>query len=223
MSATRITKAHWIAVSGAVALALVAAPSASAGGRIPASVGATPKENTAPAPTAAQQRRAYRKLGIQRPPVVRGPSRRPTARTAAALPRHAAPFYAGCPTNLDAQYRNILFNLTLSGPVEIDRWPGADTVTVYGNGSASYGGGGNIYWQPLVWWSDGYRWQGPIAGGWMRHGAGRTTGWDTYPISGQGSFRYFFVPRGRYLVGQRVIWDGHADISEYNYLVDCPS
>ena len=51
MSATHITKARWIAVSGAVAIALVAAPSASAGGRIPASVGATPKANAAPAPT----------------------------------------------------------------------------------------------------------------------------------------------------------------------------
>ncbi len=222
MSATPITKARWIAVSGALAIALVAAPSADAGGRIPASVGATPKANTAPAPSAAQQRRAYRKLGIQRPPIVRGPSRRPTARIAANVPRHGAPYFAGCPTNLAAEYRNILFNLTLAGPLQIDRWPGADMVTVYGDGSSTYGGSGTVYWQPLVWWSDGYSWQGPVAGQWMRSGAGGI-GWDTYPISSQGAFRYIFAKRGRYLVGQRLIWEGHADISEYNYTVDCPS
>ena len=111
----------------------------------------------------------------------------------------------------------------LAGPLEIDTWPGTDLRTVNGDGTGTYGGSSNIYWQPLVWWSDGYRWQGPVAGEWMRHGAGGTTGWDTYPISSQGAFRYIFALRGRYLVGQRLIWEGHADISEYNLLVDCPS
>ena len=223
MSATPITKARWIAVSGAVAIALVAAPSASAGGRIPASVGATPKANTAPAPTAAQQRRAYRKLGIQRPPIVRGPSRRPTARTAAAVPRHGAPYFAGCPTSLAAQYRNVLFNLTLAGPLEIDNWPGADLRVVNGDGTGAVGGSSNIYWQPLVWWSDGYRWQGPAAGEWMQLGAGRTTGWHTFPLSSLSPVRYMITGRGRYLVGQHLIWEGHGEVSEWNYLVDCPS
>src|SRR5215213_5157659 len=60
------------------------------------------------------------------------------------------------PTNLAAGYRNVLFNLTMSGPVQIDKWPGADTSTVYGDGGGQYTGSGNIYWQPLVWWLDGY-------------------------------------------------------------------
>jgi len=222
MSTTLATKTRRIAGFAALLVALVAAtPMASAATRVPRSTGPAPTAIAAPSLTGAQERHAYRTLGLQRPPVVRGVPRRPTARLAAATPRHGAPYFAGCPTNLAAAYRNVLFNLTLSGPLQIDKWPGADTSTVYGHGDGQYTGGGNIYWQPLVWWLDGSRWQGPVAGEWMRYGAGGF-GWDSWPVSGQGAFRYFIVTRGRYLVGQRIIWDGHADVSEYNYTVNCP-